>query len=316
MGMKKIQTIHICGMGALGLNFGLKLAQALPDGATEYVLDDGRYERYLSKEFKINGKTVSPHMIRAREASPADLVIVATKYTGLYDAMDSIASSVGEESIILSILNGVTSEEILRERFGADKVVDSVSQGMDAMHFGDEIQYSKFGELCVGLTGQAKKENLDALLSLFEEADFPYTLDEDIRHRMWSKYMLNCGLNQCAMVYNATYGQLLQEGSEEMAVMVSAMREVIALANYEGVGLTEDDLNLYLDIQRTLAPDNRPSMGQDRIQKKPSEVELFAGTVIEKAKKYGLCTAVNQYLYRRIKEIEAGYGVSGNSDRA
>ncbi len=306
--MKEIRSIHICGMGALGLNFGLKLAQALPEGATRYVLDDDRYERYRAKEFKINGKVVHPVMIRAREAAPADLVIVATKYTGLHEAMDSIAPSVGEESIIISILNGVTSEEILRERFGADKVVDTVSQGMDAMHFGDEIQYSKFGELCIGMTEQAKRENLDAVLALFEKSGFPYTLDEDIRHRMWSKYMLNCGLNQCAMVYNATYGQLLEEGSEEMAVMVAAMREVIVLANYEGVNLTEEDLNTYIEIQRTLAPDNRPSMGQDRLQRKRSEVELFAGTVIDKARKYGMCTAVNQYLYNAVKKIEGGYG--------
>ncbi len=305
--MKEIGSIHICGMGALGLNFGLKLARALPEGAVKYVLDDERYERYQSKRFKINGEEVHPRMLRAKEAGKADLVMVATKYTGLHAAMDTIASSVGDESIILSILNGVTSEEILRERFGADKVVDSVSQGMDAMHFGDEISYSKFGELCVGMTPQAKQENLDALLDLFRKADFPYTLDSDIRHRMWSKYMLNCGLNQCAMVYNATYGQLLKEGSMEMAMMVAAMREVIVLANHEGVHLTEEDLNTYLDVQRSLAPDNRPSMGQDRLKKQLSEVELFAGTVIAKARKYDMCTAVNQYLYKAVKEIEAGY---------
>ncbi len=305
--MKEIRTIHICGMGALGLNFGLKLSTALPDGATLYLLDDERYERYQSKQFTINGEKVYPHMIRAKEAGASDLVIVATKYTGLYEAMDSIASSVGEDTIILSILNGVTSEEILRERFGDDKVIDSVSQGMDAMHFGDEIRYSKFGELCVGLTEKAKKENLDAILDLFERSGFPYTLDEDIRHRMWSKFMLNCGLNQCAFVYNGTYGSLLKEGSKEMAAMVSAMREVIALANCEGVHLTEEDLNLYLNIQRSLSPENRPSMGQDRIKKQRSEVELFAGTVIAKAKKYGLCTAVNEYLYQTVKEIEAAY---------
>ncbi|MCR4588829.1 MAG: 2-dehydropantoate 2-reductase [Lachnospiraceae bacterium] len=305
--MKEIRSINICGMGALGLNFGLKMATALPDGATKYVLDDERFEKYRSKHFTINGTPVYPHMIRSREAGVADLVIVATKYTGLFDAMDSIASSVGEDTIIISILNGVTSEEILRKRFGDDKVIDTVSQGMDAMHFGDEIRYTKFGELCVGLTEQSTQENLDALLSLFNKSGFPYTLDMDIRHRMWSKFMLNCGLNQCALVYNATYGDLLKEGSREMAAMVSAMREVIALANCEGIHLTEKDLNLYLDVQRTLAPENRPSMGQDRLKKNPSEVELFAGTVIAKAEKYGLCTAVNQYLYNAVKEIEAAY---------
>ncbi|MCR5032507.1 MAG: ketopantoate reductase family protein [Lachnospiraceae bacterium] len=305
--MKEIRSIHICGMGALGLNFGLKLATALPDGATKYLLDDARYARYQDKHFTINGEPVHPHMVRGKEAGIADLVIVATKYTGLFEAMDTIAPSVGEDTIILSILNGVTSEEILRERFGKNKVVDSVSQGMDAMHFGDEIRYSKFGELCIGLTDDATQENLDAVLALFNKAGFPYTLDLDIRHRMWSKFMLNCGLNQCACVYNATYGDLLRDGSKEMAAMVAAMREVIALANAEGIHLTEKDLNLYLDIQRTLAPENRPSMGQDRLNKRPTEVELFAGTVIKKAEKYGICTAVNQYLYNAVKKIEASY---------
>ena len=119
--------------------------------------------------------------------------------------------------------------------------------------------------------------------------------------------MLNVGANQTCMVYGAKYGQLLVPGSAEYMTMVSAMREVILVANAEGIDLGEDDIRIYNDITRSLDPEKTASMGQDRINRKKSEVEMFAGTVIELAQKHGIEVPANQFLYRKVYEIEAQY---------
>ena len=56
-----------------------------------------------------------------------------------------------------------------------------------------------------------------------------------------------------------------------------------------------------------MSPEGKPSMRQDIEAKRPTEVELFAGTVIELGKKYGIPTPVNQSLYEQIKALEAQY---------
>ena len=72
-------------------------------------------------------------------------------------------------------------------------------------------------------------------------------------------------------------------------------------------GVREKELKEYVAITRTLKPEGTPSMGQDRINRKYSEVELFAGTVIRMAEKHGIPVPMNQYLYKLVKEIEAEY---------
>jgi Ketopantoate reductase len=143
-------------------------------------------------------------------------------------------------------------------------------------------------------------------VTFFEKAQIPYTVDGDIIHRMWGKYMLNVGLNQVCMLYEATYGEVLSK-AETFDIMCKAMREVMALAKAEGVNLTEQDLNYYLDLMRTLVPDATPSMRQDGILKRYSEVEMFAGTIIELGAKHNILVPVNQMLYKKVKEKEAAY---------
>ncbi len=118
--------------------------------------------------------------------------------------------------------------------------------------------------------------------------------------------MLNVGVNQTCMVYATTYSGVLEKGEPNL-IMISAMREVIALANAEGIPLSEADINQYIKILKTLSPEGTPSMGQDRINRKPSEVEMFAGTVIELAQKHDIYVPVNSFLYDRVKEIEKEY---------
>ena len=146
-----------------------------------------------------------------------------------------------------------------------------------------------------------------SVCEFFDRAGMAYKREENILRRMWGKYMLNVGINQSCMVYGVTYGGALEEGSAALMTVSAAMREVILVANAEGVDLGEEDLKQYLHLMTTLAADNMPSMAQDRINKKPSEVDMFAGTVLKLAEKHGIPAPANAFLQRRVREIEAEY---------
>lgn len=302
----KIKKTAIVGMGALGLLYGNHIVKHCGQDAVTYVMDKERIEKYKDGIFSINGEEAEFSMTAAGDMGPVDLLIVAVKYTGLKPALEVMRNCIDEQTVIISVLNGISSEEIIGERYGMEGIVHTVAQGMDAMKFGKTLNYTRMGELHIGLAQEGNREKLERLTAYFDEIGMPYVKEEDILYRMWSKFMLNVGVNQTCMVYGTTYGGALSKG-EANRTMIAAMREVIALANKEGIDLSEKDINQYVDILKTLNPEGTPSMGQDRINRKPSEVEMFAGTVIGLAGKHGIYVPANEFLYERVKEIESAY---------
>ena len=302
--MKKIENVAIIGMGALGILYG---TQSIDSGhPVNYIMNHDRVEKYAGKMFYKNGKAYKMPVCDCAAAKPADLVMVAVKYNGLASAMDDMKGCVDEHTIIMSVMNGIDSEEILENRFGREKLIYTVAQGMDAMKSGEKLNFTQMGELHIGARHEEQQENVDAVQKYFEEIQMPYVREKDIMYRLWSKFMLNVGINQCCMAFNTTYHGCLIPG-EANRTMISAMREVVALANSENIFLGEKDLNMYVDILKTLSPEGIPSMQQDAVAHRPSEVEMFAGTVIRRAKEKNILVPVNEFLYERIKEIEKSW---------
>lgn len=330
-----MKIVRFIGAGALGLLFADQMRRNMPEGGKiEFVMDADRLERHRKDIYTINGEEVHFDMLtpgQAQEEGPADLILVGVKYPQLASAMETMASSVGEETILLSMMNGVDSEELLGKKFGREKVLFTVSQGMDAQRYGTSLTYTQHGYLYIGvpsgeqlaaldaqnpLTQEQAEElqqtllaKLDAVCRFFDKSGVSYVREEDILHRIWSKFMLNVGCNQVCMVADKGYGPCLEPGSLEFALMTGAMREVCVLAQAKGISVGEKELAEYIALEKTLDPNAVPSMGQDRRQKRPSEVEMFAGTVIRQGRELGLEMPVNEYLLRRVREIEERYGL-------
>lgn len=304
--MKEIQSTAIIGMGALGLLYGNQIVSRLGSSGLRFIADRKRIQKYHSMEFTVNGEHRTFPMEDCETAAPADFVIVAVKYNALPEALNTMKNCVGPDTTIISVMNGISNEQMIGERYGREKVLYSIAQGMDAMKFGSSLTYTQAGELRVGALSPEQNNRLEAMTAFFDRAGISYTVEDDILHRLWGKFMLNVGVNQTCMAYETTYSGTLVPG-EAHDTMIGAMREVIRLAHAEHVNLTEQDLDSYIDLLKTLSPDGMPSMRQDSLSHRPSEVEMFSGTVREMAKKHGLATPVNDRLYKRIREMESQY---------
>jgi len=305
----RIENVAMIGMGAVGTLYGYYLSQKLGRDKVGFIVDPERMERYTRNPATSNGVECNLRLISSQEkGKPADFVFFAVKATGLEKAMEDAANQIGPDTVILSALNGIISEKLLEERFGATNVIYSVAQGMDAVKDGSALTYTKMGCMCIGIPKDRpeKQPALDALCELFDRTGFPYTLEEDVMHRLWSKLMMNVGVNQVTMVYEGTY-RTIQEPGEARDTMIAAMREVIALSEYEGVRVTEADLDFYLKLLDTLHPDSMPSMRQDGLFHRKSEVELFSGTIRRLGRKHGVPTPVNDRLYETVQRMEAEY---------
>ena len=302
-----INRVAILGRGAVGLLYGTIAEKNLGPGAVEFVMDDVRYARHAGEMPTVNGEPCRVPTIPASEATPVDLVILAIKAPGLPVALDTMERLVGPRTAVASLINGVTSEERVAERFGWERTVLSVAQGMDAVFLGTDMTYTHPGEVRLGPAPGTAPGVVDAVADLYERAGIPHVVEADIRRRMWVKLMLNVGINQTCMVYGGTYGSASEPGSEQNRCFVAAMREALAVARAEGVDVTEADLAQMARLIASLDPAGMPSMAQDRLNQKPTEVEEFAGTICRLAGRHGLLVPTNQWLYQRIREIESGF---------
>lgn len=304
-----IEKISIIGMGALGILFGDFFNQKLGKQYIEFVAEEDRIEKYRKNGINCNGSPCDFTIVNANEKDkPADLLIFAVKSTSLESAIHTARNKVSKDTIIISLLNGVSSEEMIGKAFGMDKVIYCVAQGMDAVKEGNTLNYSHPGKLCIGIMEheEDKKEKLHAVVDLFEKTGLPYTLESDIKHRIWSKFMLNVGVNQTVMIYEGTYATVHQNG-EARDLMIAAMKEVIHLAQKKNVNVTEKDLEEYVKLIDTLNANGMPSMRQDGLAHRRSEVELFSGTVLALAKKHSISVPVNEKLYKTILQMESKY---------
>jgi len=304
-----INKVSIIGMGSLGLIFGGIIFDSIGRENIEFVMDEERFEKYSGLESSINNKHYNFKIVPDSEkGKPSDLLIFAVKSTGLNDAINITRNKVSEDTIIISLLNGITSEEIIGQAFGKEKVLYTIAEAMDPIRHGNNLKYTKAGYVNIGIDTQdeEKKEKLNKVLEFFDKTGFPYKLEKDVKQRLWSKFMLNVGVNQAMMIYEATY-KTIQKPGPARNLMIDAMKEVIELAKKENIKVTEDDLNFYVSIIDTLNPDGMASMRYDGLHKKKSEVDLFSGTVIRLGKKHGVATPINQHIYETIKEIESKY---------
>lgn len=304
----EIKTVSIIGLGALGILFGNHLSKRMQKADLRIIADDDRIMKYESNHVYCNGEACEfNYMTSEQVCEPADLVIFTVKYDGLNDAIKAMKNQIGEKTIILSALNGITSEAIIGETYGMDKILYCVAQGMDAVKVGNKLNYEHMGMLCFG-DGEPGiiSSKVKVVAEFFEKMEVPHEAVTDMNKRLWGKFMLNVGVNQTVAVYESNYGEIQKEG-QARDTMISAMREVMALSEKKGINLTEDDLNYWLKVLSTLSPAGKPSMRQDLEARRLSEVELFSGTVIKMGKEYNIQTPVNQELYDKIKLIESKY---------
>ena len=303
----RIEKVAFIGKGGVGLMYGSIMARHLGADAVEFVMDDARYERHAHDAITVNGLPCALRSVRASEATPADLVILTVKTTGLDQALDTMASVVGPETRIASLCNGITSEERIAERFGWRNTVLGICQGMDVVFLDGRLTYVNSGQIRFGAAPGTDPQTVVDIADLYARAGIDHVVEADVRHRMWAKLMMNDGINQTCMAYAGTYGSATERGGEQRRCFVAAMRETLAVARAEGVDLTEADLSQMLHVIEGLDPAGMPSMAQDRVARRKTEVEEFAGTVLRLAAKHGIEAPQNEWLYRRIREIEASW---------
>ena len=292
---KPINKVSVIGLGALGILYGEHFLRRMPKEDLRIIADPDRINKYRKEGIFCNGQICQfLYVTPDAPVDPADLIIVAVKYTALDEAIELIKGHVGPDTIILSVLNGVVSEAEIGEVYGYEHLLYTVAQGMTASKVGNKMSYRTKGILSFGeLDAKENSEKVERVKAFFEAVELPYEINNKMKLKLWSKWMLNTGINQTVAYFNATNG-LVQKPGEAREMMIATMQEAIEVARKEGVNLSQEDIEYWLKIIDTLDPNERPSMAQDVNAGRQTEVALFAGTVVKLAKKHSIPVPLNE----------------------
>lgn len=299
------EKVLMLGFGAVGITFASQFADA---GYPITILcDDARKRRYAAEPTVVNGRTYAFPFVTAQEVTERpDVIFVAVKAYDLETVLPDLKAVTGPETTVLSLLNGISSEEIIGRAVGPEKVVPAFVTHMDSNRDGRSLAYTSSARIVYGEADGSRSERIRRLERLFSEAGVVALAVDDVRKRQWAKFMFNVGINQVGAVVGGPYGTF-QSCPEARSALLDAMAEVVALAPHCGVDLTDGDVEEALLMLDSLDGEGKNSMLQDREAKRKTEVDLFAGEICRLGERFGVPTPVNALLFRMIRTLEWQY---------
>ena len=302
--MQKIKKISLIGLGAMGVFFAPRLAAAYPEGFR--VIADGERKRRLDKKgVTVNGVNYKfPIITPDEKGDPADLILIGVKGYGLDQAIEDIRNQVGEETLIISLLNGVDSEEKLINSFGEKHVLYGYMRMSVVMKDGKADFDPYWGKIHFGeKLNKEYSERVLAVKEVFDKADIPYEIDEDMLKGIWFKFMCNIGENMTCALLGIPFGGF-HVSDHANWVRIEAMKEVAAIAQKKGINIGKEEIEMQNKTILTIPYPNKPSTLQDLEAFKHTEIDMFAGTVIQMGRELGIPTPICEMFYHGIHVLE------------
>jgi len=306
--------IVIVGPGAMGCLFGAFLAKA---GEEVYLLDK-RNERaeYISKNgINVEGisgefKAVVKAVAGINDVKKCDLIIICVKSYDTESAAKAIKSLVDENTFILTLQNGVGNVEAISKIVGEEKTIGGVtSQGATLLADG-HIRHAGKGETVIGVaaakTKEDTKKNLEDIVKTLKKAGFQTKIADNIQDLIWSKLIINVGINALTAITHLNNGRLIEfDGTN--AILEEAVEESVKVAQAKGIKLIfEDPLEKVKGVCRATAG-NVASMLQDALKAKKTEIDYINGAIVKEAESFGIKAPVNKVLTNLVKTIESSY---------
>jgi 2-dehydropantoate 2-reductase len=304
--VETIKSVAVIGLGAIGSIYAMKLSQYNPN-ILRVIVDEQRRGRYLNEGVYFNGQRYDFNYVTPEEADEkVDLILVATKSQGLTQAISAMEPFIHDDTIIISLLNGISSPAAIAARYGWDKVLYAFFVGHGSTRIGNEITFDGVGRIVFG-PADMQAEKVERVANFFNETKIDYEIPQDILFALWSKFVLNVGINQASAVLRADYGQF-QRNKQILDVALDLMQEAITLASAAGIKNVEAIMPWCMEFIRNAPPTFKSSMLQDVEAGRLTEVDLFAGTVCELGEQYCIPTPANRLFYKLIRALESEMG--------
>jgi len=312
-----MQRIIVVGPGALGCLFSGLLSRAAEVWLLDH--DQARADRIVHQggifcEGLDTWKAQVPVTARPEDIGIVDLVVLCTKSQHTAEALMHARPVIGEHTAVLSIQNGIGNAELIERVVGKAGAFAGVTHQAAILKAEGKIQHTFDGPTVIGALSGRSSGELNKIKNVFKAAGIRVRVSDDIRGFLWSKLIVNVGINALSAVTRLQNGYLLEEeGARDL--MKAAVEEAVRVAKRKHIHLLYDDpVKAVLKACREFRH-NRSSMLQDVLKQKLTEINYLNGVIVQEAKKYKIAVPVNETLYRLVRTIERTYPLQAGNDK-
>ena len=305
--------IVIVGPGAIGCLFAAYLAKSKEE---IWLLDKNKEGAAKINEcgISLEGSSGSWHSKPKATANPldigkADLILICVKSFHTKVAIEQISPLLGQDTKILTLQNGIGNVEIISELVGEERVIAGVTnEGATLIDIG-KIRHAGGGETIIGAIDGKTPVAMRAIREIFNKVGFECKMSRDIKSLLWSKLIINVGINALSAITRLPNGKLIEyEGTKR--ILRDAVTEAARIAKRKRIKLIFDDPLAKVEAVCEGTQNNLSSMLQDVLRKKRTEVDFINGVIVRLGQELGIDVPTNKFLLDLIKTMESSYAQS------
>ena len=299
-----MKQILMVGAGSVGGFFGARLAKHNPNvsfllrpNTLAAVKQHGLTIRSADGTFTVKPQAASD----VRQLPQPELVVLGVKAYDLDEVLNQIEPMLTEKTVLLTLQNGIDTEDRLRARIQRDCVVGGVAYIYSRIAEPGVIEHYKKGAVAIGELMGNESERLLAIRDLFTSAGIPCHLSKDIRRTKWEKMCWNCVFNPITVLIDDHVAKALDH-PEMMGVIRQIVGEVAAVSAAMKVPLPLDMPERVVKATQEIR-DIHTSMYDDWKAGRRTEIDYLNGFIVRKGRDLGIPTPVNEALTAMIKTI-------------
>lgn len=284
--------ITILGAGAMGSLFGGLLAEhghdvELLDVNPTHIEQVRRHG--LTVETDGHGSRVVRLPISRPEAAASrpDWLILFTKTLHTQGAMEAVRHVLHDQVLVLTLQNGLGNAERVARFLPMSRIAVGVTTVPADMTGPGHVHSHGGGKNRMMMADGRSTEALQMLVDALTQAGLPSALDPTVQGAIWQKAAFNAALNTVCAVTCATVGQVgRQPQARELAHDIAT--EVLNVARANGLEVDAKGLHETLDHALDHHLQHKPSMLQDLLAGRPTEVDAINGEVLRVARWLGI----------------------------
>lgn len=242
----------------------------------------------INKNFKVKAAT------KIESIDDDTLIILSTKAVDNEKSINEIKGLIKEDTIILSLQNGLGTEDLIKELVDCEVIRGIITAGTTFLEEG-RVECSNVGE--VYLEDSDASEEIKNMLA---GAGFKAEISDDIQERIWIKLMVNCVMNTLTAIFRVKNKEL----SKVPELVKSVIYETVEVAEKEGLNFDKEKMYEIVTGIIQKSGENKSSMFQDILKGRKTEIDFMNGKIVELGKKHNIKTPVNETLVSMIKFAE------------
>ncbi len=236
-------------------------------------------------------------------AGTPELIVFAVKSYDNEQAAKDCLKIVGPETIVVTVQNGVGNVEVIGEVLSPGRIIAGTTAYGSTLLEPGKIMHSATGAISIGELDGSLTPRLQNVVDVFANAGVEMHTTQNVDSLIWTKLMVNVGINALGAITLLTNGQLL-DYEETKSLQEGAVLEGAAVAKAKGIEFMVNDIVEYVRGVSKSTYHNKASMRQDVEQGNKTEVLAINGAIVREGKKLEIATPINDTLTKLVRAIE------------